>query len=157
MIKRLLVSIAVLLVYIVLADIAGVIAALICDILPSWITSAPLFYAIWFVDGVFCGLLSLQTAGNPMSGEGRGDWTTRHGAHKVGMIIAGLTTLILVALSILFQRILWNQPMASDHYVPDNFALTMTFFIAILGGTLFGLKLISGPDVKHKADEEASA
>ncbi|HLY80179.1 MAG TPA: hypothetical protein VKQ70_12430, partial [Caulobacteraceae bacterium] len=72
----------VVLVCLVLTDIAGAIACTILDILPLKYASPALAYAIWFVFGVFCGLIAYNIAGDWSSPKGDGDWTVRPGAGR---------------------------------------------------------------------------
>jgi hypothetical protein len=67
------------LLYLAVFDLIGVIACFFFDVagvLPLGIgaTSTLLFYAIWIVLGIFCGLLSYDAGGKVGSASGTGDW-----------------------------------------------------------------------------------
>ncbi len=142
------------LIFLVVFDIACVIASLVADILPMGGISTALFYAIWFVGGVFCGFLFFDTAGGWISPKSKTDWTKEPSAVATGRLICAVSTLLLTGLTVLFFRTLWRGGGTDEHYVPDSIPLTLTFFTAIVGAT-FVANSIVGPDgtrpVKRKA------
>jgi hypothetical protein len=133
--------------FLVAADLVGVAACFFCDaLLAERRTSAALYYAIWFVLGVFCGLLIYLTCGSITSPEKRGlmSWGDQG---QDGLLVILTTTVILVALSILFYRLQWQYPRADSVYVPDSESLTLTFFFTILASVIFTHRTL-GPDPK---------
>lgn len=123
------------LLYLVVFDLIGVVVCFFFDVasaLPGSRTSTALFYAVWMVLGIFCGMLSYNTGGNIASESGNGDWTSREGAGKTGLLVVLVTSAIVVTLSILCYRFLWRYGVESSFFVPDNAAPTLTFFVAIL-------------------------
>ena len=92
------------LLYLVGFDLLGVLACSIFDVasvLPLKIgnTSTMLFYTVWTVDGIFCGLLGYDAGGRISSEKGPGDWTGRTGLLVVlvqCLLVAGLWSLPLV-------------------------------------------------------------
>jgi ABC-type thiamin/hydroxymethylpyrimidine transport system permease subunit len=130
-----------ILAYLIAFDVVGVIVSLVFDSLPLRGVSTALFYTVWFVAGVFCGLLSYNKGGGILLKVKEGDWSSAPESGKTGLIIIVTTTLILVGLTALFQTIAWKAGSSSDPYVPDSVPLTFTFFITILlsmiGGHFF--------------------
>ena len=98
--------------------------------------STALFYVLWFVLGIFCGLLNYNTARGLASPKSEVDWTNREDASKTGWLVCGVAILILTGLSFLFFRIVWSGGAEGDHYVPDGMPLSLTFFAASAGATL---------------------
>ena len=131
-----------ILAYLLAFDIAGVIVSLVFDSLPLRGVSTALFYVIWFVGGVFCGLLAYNKAGGILLPVKEGDWSSAPGSGKSGLIVICTTALILVGLVVLFDKLLWGAGSASDPYVPDNIALTATFFVTILLSMIGGHTLL---------------
>jgi hypothetical protein len=104
-------------------DVVGVAAGFFCEtIVGPRKTSTALYYAIWFVLGVFCGLLCYFAN----SGE-----DPKRPDTKTGLLAVLTTPLILGALCFLFYRLFWRLNMAPSVYVPDNEGLTLTFFITV--------------------------
>jgi len=98
--------------------------------------SSALFYVLWFVLGVFCGLLNYNTAGGLASPKSEVDWTNRADASRTGLLVCGIAILIITGLSFLFFRIVWSGGAEGDYYVPDSMPLSLTFFAATAGATL---------------------
>jgi len=124
--------------YLVAFDILGVIACLVFDSLPLRGVSTALFYTVWFVGGVFCGLLGYNTAGGLLLKVEEGDWTASPASGKAGLTIIVVMAVILAGLWVLFQKVMWKSNMADDPYVPDNLAMTATFFVSILLSMILG-------------------
>ena len=133
--------------YLIVVDIVGAVLSLFFEIVPLLGVSAALFYAIWFVAGVFCGLLSYNSAGElaypKQEGSGADDahaieeWTSRADAGRTGLLVISATATILVALSFLFRRLWWQYGNGSSNYVPDSEPLTLMFFATILASVIF--------------------
>lgn len=125
------------LLYLAVFDIAGVAASFVFEVagVASFAVSAGLFYALWFVLGVFCGFLNYQTAGGRADLKSEGDWTNRVDASKTGLLVCGVAMFLLIGLSALFLRAFWSAGAGGDPYVPDSMPLTLTFFGAIAAAT----------------------
>jgi hypothetical protein len=135
----------------VAADLVGVVASFFCDTFVSdRRSSTALFYAIWFVDGVFCGLLNYLTCDGLLSPEKKSEPTNRAGAGQSGLLIILTTTILLVTLSFLFYRLDWQYYGGDSVYVPDNEHLTITFFVTVLASIIFTHKNL-GPEPKKPA------
>ena len=134
-------AVLVILAFLVAFDIGAVLVCLVLEILPLEGVSTALFYAVWFVAGVFCALLSYNKVGGMLLKPAEGDWSGDPGSGKTGLIIIAITTLILVGFILLFQKLAWKNGSSSDPYVPDSIPLTLTFFITIflsmVGGHFF--------------------
>lgn len=130
------------LLYLVMFDLIGVGACLVFDVagvLPLQIgaTSTALYYTLWMVLGIFCGLLSYDRGGRTGSGAGPGEWTNREGAGRVGVLVVSIECVMMAAVSILCYLFLWRDNMAPSSFVPDNVRLTVAFFVAILAAVVF--------------------
>jgi len=141
---------AAILAYLVAADLVGVAVSFFCDaFVPERRTSTALYYAIWFVVGVFCGVLIYVTCGSFTSPEKKGDLMKWGDEGQTGLLVILTTAAILVGLSILFYRLQWQYPRADSVYVPDSEPLTLTFFFTILASLIFTHKTF-GPEPKKK-------
>lgn len=124
-------------VYLVVSVIAGAVASFVLDVLGvvSPDVSAAAFYALWFVLGVFCGLLNYNTAGRLAYPKSKIDWTNQSDASKTGWLVCAISLLLLVGLSVLFFPIFWRDSISDHPYVPTSMSLTLTFFTAIVIAT----------------------
>jgi hypothetical protein len=139
--------------FLIVFDIAGALVSLFFEIVPLLGVSRPLFYAIWFVAGVFCGLFSYNSAGqlaspkaddfeaarNKAAGkkEKEEDWSNRADSGQTGLLVIFTTAAVLVPLSLLFYHLWWQYFRSSSNYVPDDGPLSLTFFITVLASTIF--------------------
>ena len=125
------------LLYLAVFDIAGVVVSFVFEVagVVSRGISAALFYALWFVLGVFCGLLNYNTAGSFASPKSGTDWTSQVDASQTGLLVCAISILLLIGLSVLFFSIFWSRGPEGDHYVPDSMPLTLTFFVATAAAT----------------------
>jgi hypothetical protein len=131
-------TVVVVLVCLLLADIAGAIACTVLDILPLRSASPAVAYAIWFVFGVFCGLIAYNIAGEWSSPKGEGDWTVRPDAGRIGVGVLIVSVVIVGALAALFYRIYWSQGVPGEYYVPDSEPHSIVFIVAVLGAMIAG-------------------
>jgi hypothetical protein len=123
-------------------DIAGVVFSFLCDTFVSERqTSTALYYTIWFVDGVFCGLFCYIA--NDDSDRKKPDAQT-------GLLAVWTMPFILAALSFLFYRLFWRQNMAPSVFAPDNEGLTLTFFITVAVSMAFAYHVQPGKPAKKK-------
>ena len=129
-------SLAILLFWLVAADLAGVVACLVFDIAPLRYDSGALPYAIWFVLGVFTGLVALGSAAEAASGEGQEDWGRRPGAARIANIVFAAGAALLLGLGLVFNAIWWSQGVNGEYFVPDSAPHTITFFVSVLAGML---------------------
>lgn len=124
--------------YVVVSVIAGVVACSIFDILPLRGISVPLFYTVWLVAGVFCGLLGYNSAGGILSPKTDQDWSASAGSGKYGLAVIVLAGIVVAALWIVCVKFAWTGAGADDHYVPDNQAMSITYFVGMLGAMIGG-------------------
>lgn len=140
-IKTLLVTIGCLIV----ADIVGVLANTIFDILPLRSVSGALFYTVWFVDGIFCGLFLYNYAGawvtpkaDPATRNDMDDWSGLPDARRIGNGVVIVATLVIAALCWFFWKLFWEFGVGeAEYYVPDSFPHSVVFFASVMGGLLF--------------------
>jgi hypothetical protein len=131
------------LLYLAVFDLAGVAVSFVLDVLgalPLRSNSSAAFYAVWFVLGVFCGLLSYDTNGRLASGESKADWTAREDAAKTGLLVVVTTFAVLFGVSVICYLLLWRYDVQSSYFVPDNAPLSVTFFTAVFASTVFAYK-----------------
>jgi hypothetical protein len=135
---KLLKVLGIMFLYFVVFDVVGVVASLFFDVMPLRGTTPFLFYTIWFVLGVFCGLFGFNSAAGKAAGQGEGDWSTRADSGRIGMFVIAVTTAMLAGFGFAFYSIIWRTETMPDYFVPDSPSLTVTFFAAILGSQVLG-------------------
>jgi hypothetical protein len=127
-------------VFLVVADIIGVIVCTLLDVAPLRYKSSLLPYAIWLVLGIFTGLIAYNAAGAWAStGAAEAadlDWSARPGARRIGSQVAAAGALILAALAALFWKLYWSRNVAGEYFVPDSMPHSILFFLAVFGGML---------------------
>lgn len=133
----------ILLVFLVVADVIGVVVCTLIDVAPLRHKSSLLPYAIWLVLGIFTGLFAYNAAGAWASTGAEGvaaaadlDWSARPGARRIGSRIVAAAALILAALAALFWKLYWSQGVAGEYFVPDSAPHSILFFLAVFGGML---------------------
>ena len=133
----------ILLVFLVVADIIGVVVCTLIDVAPLRHKSSLLPYAIWLVLGIFTGLFAYNAAGAWASTKPEGaaatadlDWSARPGARRIGSRIVAAAALILTALAALFWKLYWSRNVAGEYFVPDSAPHSILFFLAVFGGML---------------------
>lgn len=136
------------LLYMIGFDLVGVAACFFFDVAPIRGVSTALFYTIWFVLGVFCGLLSYNTGGSITALKSNEDWSTREDSGKTGLLVLLATLFLLVTLSIACYLLLWQYHPESSFFVPDSAPPTLTFFVAILGSAVLAHKSLRSPPPK---------
>jgi hypothetical protein len=124
-------------VYLVVFDIVGVVASFVFDFfgVENSGFSAGVFYALWFVLGIFCGLLNYNTARGLAFPKSETAWTDRADASKAGLLICAISIVLLIGLSVLFFWVFWDGGGTEDPYVPDSMPLSLTFFGAVAAAT----------------------
>lgn len=137
--------------YLIVFDIIGVVVSFVLDVLsglPLRSLSGALYYAVWFVLGGFGGLLCYSTAGSMLSQQaaetkpGSEDWDARPDAAKTGRLVLITVALTLVVISVPCYLLQWDGLTASSSYVPDSEPLSITFFVAFLGGAVVAHKAL---------------
>jgi hypothetical protein len=136
MIGTFLKTLVALVVCLVVADVVGVIACTFFDVMPLRGRSGALPYAIWFVLGVFAGVIALSWAGSWISPKGEG-WMESPSAVAVATRITLFSGLILAALSALFWWLEWSRGVDGEYYVPDSMPHSLTYFITVLAAMAF--------------------
>jgi hypothetical protein len=134
-------SLAYLAVFLIIGSVVGVIVDFYSDVMGSIPfrrsnSSPAAFYAIWFVAGVFCGLLNYQSAGEILSpnevaylpGQDQNmNWTARGDATSTGILVIVATCVVLLALLIPFLM------MSSWDELFEGYSLALTYFATVLG------------------------
>lgn len=126
-------------VLVIVSDIAGVVVCTVADLVFPWSTTRALFYAIWIVLGLFTGLFIHYFAGALASPDSEGVWTDRQDAARTGMLVCAATVLVLAGLALGSRRL---RGSSDSMYVPDDPALSITYFIAIATGLAFSQLII---------------
>ena len=123
-----------LLIALAVADVVGVVFCMFVEVVPLRYGSGGLAYAIWFVLGVFTGLLAFNAAAGWMVGKKGLEWTDHPGAAAAGRKIVWTSAALLVALGLFFHWLYWSRGVAGEYFVPDSAPHTITFFLAVFGG-----------------------
>lgn len=117
----------------IVGDIAGMIALTLVDIIGLLF---PAFaYVVWFVFGVFVGLLSFNLAGawsSRPAAEGA-DWTGLPSARQTGTIVLVAQVALVLALCWLFNWLYWSRDVAGEYYVPDSMVHSLIYVVAVAG------------------------
>ena len=139
---------AVLLVCLLIADVIGALACTFFDVMLYTNDSPAAPYAIWFVLGVFSGLFTYLLAGGLWSpGPAAADWTKLPGAHRIGLGVIIVSLLTVVGLSAFFYRTTWSKGVEGEYYVPDSEPHSLVFLVAVLGAMIMGrFMLMPTPD-----------
>jgi hypothetical protein len=85
-----------------------------------------IFYVLWCVLGIFCGLLSYDGGGKFASPDSPGDWTGREDARKTGLVVALTETVLLLALFL--PCYLWASSLS----------LVLTYLVTVFVSIMFG-------------------
>jgi hypothetical protein len=126
----------------VLFDVIGVAAAFIFDIAPIRGNSGALPYTIWFVLGVFCGILGYAFAGGGDPKGGGKNWADQPDSDGTSVLVLSTTFVLLAFMSLFLYISAWKSGGANDSYVPDNMGLTITFFVSLLGAMFVAHKYL---------------
>ena len=132
----------------VAADIAGVVAVTLVDIVLPGANSPAFAYAVWLVFGVFCGLFIYSYGGSWSSPKVEtGDWTARPGSTRIGtrVFITGLVA--IVGVGFLLYATLWSRGIVGEDYVPDSEPHSIVFLLSAIAGMALGrFMLMSDPE-----------
>jgi hypothetical protein len=115
--------------YLAAFALVGGIASFVFDVLdavPVRSISTALYYVLWCVLGIFCGLLSYDSGRRTASPQPPPDWTSREGAGKTGLMVILTEAILLAALFL------------PCYLVSGSVSLTLTYFIAIFASVVFG-------------------
>jgi hypothetical protein len=85
---------------------------------------AVIFYVLWCVLGIFCGLLGYDAGGKFASPGSVGDWTGREDAGKTGLVVVLTESVLLLALFV--PCYLWAS------------GRLLTFFVTVFVSIMFG-------------------
>jgi hypothetical protein len=141
----------ILLLFLVAADVIGVVVCTLIDVAPLRHKSSLLPYAIWLVLGIFTGMFAYNAAGAwasapPQESAASQDWSARPGARRIGSQIVVAGAPVLLALGLLFWKLYWSQSVTGEYFVPDSAPHSILFFLAVFGGMLFArAALMPGP------------
>jgi hypothetical protein len=132
---------------VIVSDIAGAVVCTVLDLVFPLFTSQVLFYTLWIVLGFFTGLFIHGISGAGASPGSDSNWSDRPDAVRTGTLVCAATLPVLVGLA----WACWRLDGSGDSmYVPDNPALSITYFIAISIGVGFAQLMIAQP-VKSKS------
>ena len=140
-VKRLAAVAGMILIYLIVFDVGVVAISFVLDVVPVRHKSNALFYTIWLVAGVFCGFIIYYTGGAMLSADGKGEWMERADGGTAGLFVILALFLVLAGLSVLSYLTLWREGANSSYYVPDNAALTLSFFATVLASAALAHKL----------------
>ena len=129
------------LVYLAVFDVVGVLLCLFLDVIDEGSTGV--YYALWFVLAVFCGMLSYSTAADMTSPK------TPENAGKAGLLAIFATVVIVVAVSLASYLIWWRYGVEDSSFVPDSEPLTVTFFLTVLASSLLAHKTLRPESVRR--------
>jgi hypothetical protein len=129
------------LITLVVFDVVGIGVCFIFEVVPFRRGSSLALFAVWFVLGVFCGLISYMQGGPRLLGKEEKDWTGREDAGRIGAGVIGVASAVLAVLSGLSWLLWWSSNADGEYYVPDSMAPTLTFFGTILASMVFARNL----------------
>jgi hypothetical protein len=126
------------LIYLVVFDVVGVLACWFLDFVEEG--NIGVFFAVWFVLGVFCGMLSYSTAA---------DLPSPKMPEKAGRLAIFATFVMVAAISIGSYLIWWRNGMEESSLLPDGEALTLTFLLTVLASCIFAHKVLRDMPVRN--------
>lgn len=107
---------------------------------------AAAYHAACFTFGLLCGLFSYKTGGNIAAGKPKAGsdanqmasiyWANREDSRRIGLLVLGVNTLVLVAFAVFFFKVL-GVGTGSDNVPGGSRALAITFFVSVFAGSLF--------------------
>jgi len=118
------------------ADIVGVVACFILDVAPLRHRSTGLGYAVWFVLGVFAGVIAFSAAVDDGAPEAaRRPLSERRSRARLVIAVA---LVLLIALTALFTGTFWSGAVEGLGVVPDHMPTTLVFFASFLAACALG-------------------
>lgn len=129
-------------------DIVGVIGCFVLDVVPNKYHSPLMAYAVWFVLGVFAGIMNFNAAQSFYKGKDGTpvDWDSPDEARKIGGSIVAITAGYLTLLTVLSYLLFWSSFSTLETeflVVPDHMGASLTFFIVFLATTAFANHLFA--------------
>ena len=106
--------------------IFGLIGAVLTFLLSLADEEGAVLYVLWAVAGIFCGVMSYSSGLEAMTGQPLSHWTYRKDAPRTSLVVVAIKLFILVALSILYDRL-----------GTESLSLALTYFVAVLLAALF--------------------
>lgn len=139
-----------------LFDVICVVLTLFAEFVAAidivWETSPPMYYAVWFVVGVFCALAIY------MRSDDRD--VTSPAAHRRGTTLVIITGLVAVALGFL-SSLVWRGGDFAEPVAPDHAGITITYLVTVTLGVawarfvLFREPLVASADAAPPPSEDA--
>lgn len=123
-------------------DLVGAILCFFLGIVDE--DSPAMYYTLWFVLAVFCGMLSYITAADMTSPKTPGN------AGKPGLLIIFTTIGVVAAVSLGCYLIWWRDGSGDSAYIPDNEPLSITFFVTVIATSLLARHVSPPEPVRHK-------
>lgn len=133
----------------VVADIVGVIACFVLDVVPLRYGSGALPFVVWGVLGVFCGGVAAGSAGGALLKDHEMGWFDRPEAPRTAQFVLAVTVVLFAALCLIFNHLWWRFHPSGDFFVPDTASLTLTYFGGILA-CMTGFAFTCGPIKRTK-------
>ena len=120
MAKKILTAFVCYIIVVVVADLVGVLAVTIFDILLDRFDSGALYYAIWLVIGVFSGIFYMGAC--------------QQGSRGDGILAASVSLVLSTLLIFVFYQLgeMLTNVDDYDYYVPGHKYVTYTFFITFV-------------------------
>jgi len=125
--------------FLVVFDIAGAVASFVFEVLPLRGVSGPLFYVLWAVLGFWSGMLSADFNGKILCGPADEDWSNRPEGPRAAATNLVLSAVVVFALFLALQRIVWTGTDEPSDFVPDSLPLTITYFAANIAAAGFAV------------------
>jgi hypothetical protein len=138
-------------VHVVVFDVIGVVVSFVVDVLPLAFVSRALFYAIWLMDGFYCGLFSFDNSAALVSGDSKTGWGwAYHGTGvRTARLVAGVTLVFLTAMIV--ANFKFPLGGGGSVFVPDDDGLTLTYWIGMVIGTVLLLCVMPMPEAAARA------
>jgi hypothetical protein len=133
--------------YMAVFDVVGVVLCFLLDVIDEGNTGV--YYALWFVLAVFCGMLSYSTAADMASPK------TPENAGKAGLLAIFATVVIIAAVGTASYMIWWRYGADDSSFVPDSEPFSLTFFLTVLASCVFAHKALGPAPSKGPAPPHA--
>lgn len=123
-------------IYLAVFDVVGALACLFLDFIEEG--NMGVYFAVWFVLGVFCGMLSYSTAADLASPK------TPENGRKAGLLAIFVTIVMVAAISLAFYSIWWRTGAEESYFMPASEPLALTFLFTVLASCIFAHRAL-GP------------
>ena len=119
---------------VVVADLIGVLAVTIFDILFDRFDSGALYYAIWLVIGVFGGIFYISACHQ---------WSGDQYSPGDGILATSVSLVLSALLIFVFYQLgeMSTNVTTYDYYIPGHKYVTYTFFITFVSTAFLGRNL----------------